>query len=338
MEEQGKSSIDILNEGLRSVEHSLNNPNETQEAPLEIQMEREDSDLEDVSEAPSPKKPRTPYHKRIGELNEGKKRAEHNAKLAEQLAYQMANENDRLRKELEEKDQIASAHIINNLETRREYARDVARKAIELGDVESQIEAQELLSKFNSDLEREKNAQKYQEQAQPYYPPQNYMQPAPEPPANPFLEEFMDENPWFNQNSSEYDHRLAQEAVNIFDELTTQLKLTPDKHKIGTREFFNAAKKALKRNHGIVDEDGGYYEEPQQYYPPQRQNRQTPIAPVGQSHGSSYSGGRSARPVNLSSMEIDLAKRMIYKGNLSDDEKIKKYAEAKWQSNNPKGR
>lgn len=330
-----KTTEVLLQDSVKAIEEALKGQ---KDEPLEITIEGDKPASPEPTEEKQErsKKTHTPFHKRIGELTSEKKKYE-------QLAYQMAAENDRLLKVVKEKDQFAADQYRTGLEIKIAALKDVQEDAINSGDTKKQIEAQELLAKYNANLsilERDR------EQAELYETEEQYQEPQYEPQnqdVNPYLEEFVAENPWCNQNSPDYDPYLAQEAVQTCNVLEKQLKLAGKRDLIGTREFFDSVKRAMYASNGLTDDmvqeqPTESYREP--YQPPQRRvSAPSPIAPVSRNYQGGQPQNTAPRSVYLSEFEKDIAKRMIYDNkNLTEDQKIRRFAENKWKLEQQKGR
>lgn len=307
---QGDSSLDK-----NTIEIDLGIESPTSEQDVQKQQERED--------------------KKIGKKGESRK-AKHDAKRLHELEQRVL-EAERLAEEYRlygmQKEQeaasqrsVAEAQYDHSLKVKEESARKLLTEAIEEGDVEKQVLAQDLLTQFKT--ERTIN-QSYRGDSSRtvnnyYHPNQNYPQYSPQsPPHNPHFEEWLDNNSWCDPHSEDYDYELANEAVAISRDIEKNFKFNGYSHLVGTPEFFQEINDILSNKYKINKHEQSNY----------ARETNPMVAPVSRSNTTrSYSTHSSPNKINLSPDEIEMARKMVYDRHMSDADKIKKYAEQKLMS------
>ena len=104
--------------------------------------------------------------------------------------------------------------------------------------------------------------------------------------------EFLERNPWFNQNP-----QLQQEALVIADNMEKQLAFNGQTHLIGTPEYYNVIESTMREQYGFSS--GGQVQEQQSQ---QRQSQTQYQQPVQQK--PSYSEGVESRGVTMADQYV----------------------------------
>jgi len=103
--------------------------------------------------------------KRINQLTAKRKQALEEAEAAYQYAQQVKSQNDEMRKKLAELDQGYTNEYGARVDSQHEQAKKLLKEAREVGDVEKEIEAQDLIARLAIEKERVRVQRVRQEQA-----------------------------------------------------------------------------------------------------------------------------------------------------------------------------
>jgi hypothetical protein len=146
-----------------------------------------------------------------------------------------------------------------------------------------------------------------------------------------YAEEWINENSWFDRESPYYDPEMAEEAMSISSGLDRELKRSRRADLIGTPDYFDTISDAVREKFNIQEEEDEEREE--QYAEPPREQQRQHVAPVSRSSGSysNTSPATSPRTVTLNAKEKEMALKMDYGTTMTAQEKIKKYADSKYQ-------
>ena len=142
--------------------------------------------------------------KRINQLTAKRKQATEEAEAAYQYAQQLHSQNEQMKARLAELDQGYVSEYGTRVESQFEQAKRILREARDLGDVDKEIEAQELLAKLSIEKERVRVSRARQEQAAQEAPVQQAQQPVRQQPQSldPKLVSWMGKNDsWFNKDA-----------------------------------------------------------------------------------------------------------------------------------------
>lgn len=180
------------------------------------------------------KKNRTSEKKRIADLTR-------QLKQAQSVAHDVLTRNQYLETKLTEKQKEALAQEENLITSQKERIKKYLADALEEGDSEKIADAHDLLSQYNAEL-RLINSRKNSPQTEQQY--------APPPPQQPYYieqdqvdheigAEWLDNNPWANPHSPDFDPELHQEADNYSIKLAKKYTLSGKKSEIGSAEFFD---------------------------------------------------------------------------------------------------
>jgi hypothetical protein len=227
------------------------------------------------------------------EFHEERRRKEEAARLQEEAlryAGQMQEENDNLRKTLEEGEGVLVNQAKGRVSAEIDKAKTAYKVAYESGDSDALIEAQAKLS----ELQVEKS--KYDS----YRP-----QPRPKPEIDPVYEQetiepprpsdmgmkWANQNSWFGPHSTGYDPEMTGYAYGVHEKLIRS-GIAPD-----TEAYYNQIDDAMRSVFPDKFDDGSFEE-----LAPQRQAGNV-VAPAARS-------GKRPRKVQLTSTQVSLAKRL----------------------------
>ena len=142
--------------------------------------------------------------KRINQLTAKRKQAAEEAEAAYQYAQQMQQQNEQMRARLQELDQGYISEYGSRVDSQFEQAKKLLKEARDLGDIDKEMEAQELLAKLSIEKERVRVSKQRQEQPVQQAPVQQQVQqPQPQQPQqmDPKLVSWMAKNDsWFNKD------------------------------------------------------------------------------------------------------------------------------------------
>lgn len=132
--------------------------------------------------------------------------------------------------------------------------------AKESGDIKKEVAMQQKLAEIAAQKQTQllsKTLQRNQPQPASYQEPTYYPQPQyqqkdtyQEEPINEYYEDWLEENPWADPRSSEYDSSLSQEVNDIAVELNKNLKFKRHGHMIGTPEYYGALSNIMNERYG----------------------------------------------------------------------------------------
>ena len=222
------------------------------------------------------------------EYHEERRAKEEAARLQEEAlkyAQQIQQENERLRKTLEEGEGVLVNQAKGRVAAELDKAKAAYKAAYETGDPDALIEAQEKLTMLQNEKMRYEN---YKPQPRQQEAPQpQYQQPTPQPnrPSDRALQ-WAQRNDWF-----EKDSEMTGYAYGLHEKLVKS-GVAPD-----TEEYYNQIDNAVRRVFPDRFDDVSFEETA-----PQRQTGNV-VAPAARS-------GKKPRKVQLTSTQVSLAKRL----------------------------
>ena len=222
------------------------------------------------------------------EYHEERRAKEEAARLQEEAlkyAQQIQQENERLRKTLEEGEGVLVNQAKGRVAAELDKAKAAYKAAYETGDPDALIEAQEKLTMLQNEKIRYENYKPQPRQQQAPQP--QYQQPTPQPnrPSDRALQ-WAQRNDWF-----EKDSEMTGYAYGLHEKLVKS-GVAPD-----TEEYYNQIDNAVRRVFPDRFDDVSFEETA-----PQRQTGNV-VAPAARS-------GKKPRKVQLTSTQVSLAKRL----------------------------
>jgi|TARA_R100001460_G_scaffold84297_1_gene125557 hypothetical protein len=161
--------------------------------------------------------------KRIDKLTRKMREAERREQAAIEYAKKIQNQQKVLQSQLNQKDALFVEEGTKKLDAQEEFAKRALQAAIQEGDTEKQVEAQQAMAKMA--IERERlTAEKIQleaQKAQPQTQQQEYVEQPVQPRASGKAKEWADRNDWFNSDramtftSMEIHKDLVQEGFDV---------------------------------------------------------------------------------------------------------------------------
>lgn len=264
--------------------------------------------INDVNRPKQQDKKRDTLKRRVDELA-------YNAKMAATREKQLLaeiQERDRILMEqaaqISQNKQHANAYYEESLEFKEQAVLERLKIAKENGDFEKEIACtQELANvasrKATQQLSRslnqqhssaqaaQHNYQQYNNYAEPQYTPSYEPEPVNEP-VNEHYENWLDDNPWADSNSPEYDQSMAKEVYEISQAVDKQFILNRQRDMIGTPQYFDKLNNIMSYRYGVggnnqSDEDNNFPDN--RNYPeqtrPTRQQEHSVVAPVSRGSG-----------------------------------------------------
>lgn len=227
------------------------------------------------------------------EYHEERRAKEEAARLQDEAlryAEQIKQENDRLKKTINDGEAVLVNQAKGRVDAQLEKARAAYKSAYETGDSDALIEAQEAIAKLS--VEKDKY-DSYKPKPAPQPTPQPQYQQQSEVPRKPSQMgiEWAKDNPWFGPHSSGYDPEMTGYAYGFHEKLVRS-GIAPD-----TEEYYNQIDDAMRRVFPDKFDDG-----PIEEIAPQRQAGNV-VAPAARS-------GKKPRKVQLTSTQVSLAKRL----------------------------
>ena len=222
------------------------------------------------------------------EYHEERRAKEEAARLQEEAlkyAQQIQQENEKLRKTLEEGEGVLVNQAKGRVAAEMDKAKAAYKAAYESGDPDALIEAQEKLTTLQNEKIRYESYRPQPRQQQAPQP--QYQQPTPQPnrPSDRALQ-WAQRNDWF-----EKDSEMTGYAYGLHEKLVKS-GVAPD-----TEEYYNQIDNAVRRVFPDKFDDVSFEETA-----PQRQTGNV-VAPAARS-------GKKPRKVQLTSTQVSLAKRL----------------------------
>ena len=254
-------------------------------------------------------------------LEEAQAKAEQNAHYSN-VYYEQSLENDEKR-------------ILTELENAKES-----------GDIKKEVYMQQQLAEIAAQRQTQLLSKTLYKQQQPapvnyqdpsYYQPQQAYQQAP---ANEYYEDFLEENPWADPNSPEYDSNLRQEVSDYAAELDKNLKFKGQGSMIGTPEYYGALNNIMNERYGGNANNDNQYND-NDYYEDNRAYEVAPVTKRGSSMADRYVSNNQnpnhnqRKNVPLTKEEWDIAARLaptlskIYGRPFSVEEAVAEYYKQK---------
>ena len=226
--------------------------------------------------------------KRINQLTAKRKQALEETEAAYQYAQQLKDQNEQMKKKLAELDQGYTNEYGARVESQHEQAKKLLKEAREIGDVEKEIEAQDLIARLAIEKERVRVQKVRQEQASQEIPEAPVQPQRQIPPKVEDLDEKL--QVWLGKNDSWFnkDMVMTRGAQAIHEQLVGAEGFDPN-----TDEYYAEIDKRIRS------------EFPHKFQT-QRQNAQT-VAPA--SSGRSMKSGRK-KTVELTTGQVAFAKKM----------------------------
>lgn len=228
--------------------------------PVEASAEDPEEEL-DEEEEPKGKarKPRVPAKTRINDLSRKYHTESRRAEKAEIELAKIREENERLKRLNESQNKSVVNSQESMIASSIMHARQLKAKAIEDGDIEAQVNADEALAVAIADkrqLDAVKVHQKlmeedrqYQEQLEKQRPQnQRTSEYEDEVEATPEAVEWVATNPWFNESSEDYDPDLHQKAFAYAQYLDRDYLRKGKEDSIGTYEYFDDLNRYMSRH------------------------------------------------------------------------------------------
>ena len=261
-----------------------NRPRQAKDADVDESVEDNDDEIKSYSEG---------VQKRIKKLSWEKQEKERQRIEAQNLqeealkyAEQIKQENERLRKTLEEGEGVLVNQAKGRVAAELEKARSEAKAAYEIGDADAMIAANERVARLATEEEKYKS---YKPQPRPQPAPQPQYQQQVQRPAQPDQRalEWAKSNDWF-----EKDPEMTGYAYGLHEKL---VKSGIDPR---SEQYYSEIDTAVRRVFPDKFDDGPIIEESA----PQRQTGNV-VAPAARS-------GKKPRKVQLTSTQVALAKRL----------------------------
>jgi hypothetical protein len=207
--------------------------NTDQESPDQDYDQEPEPDEEQYEEEPIKKpkhKERDRTRERLNEIQREKYQA-----LDENV--RLKSENQRLQQLAEMSSNSASIHYENSVKQRLEHAKNLKRAAKEVGDVNSEIEADiELAAAVSQQNQLE--SWKAEREVERHYPPAP-ANPIPQPNYNrPEVVEWARRNQWMSADSRDYDPHMAQKAEAYANQLDNYCIQQGRLDWIGSSDYF----------------------------------------------------------------------------------------------------
>ena len=280
-------TIDLPTEGdeveIELEEQKTSAPEENKQEELQEQVEETTTDKEVEDQA-------TSVQKRIDKLTRKMREAERQREEAIRFAQHVQEENQKIKQNAYQLDKGYVNESTNRIESQIEAVKEKLKAAVSAGDVDSQIQANELLARLAAENERYKVRQKQladeeesynaqSQQAQPT-PPQQQEQVTPDPKAQKWLAK----NTWFAESTA-----MRETALSIHSELVQE------GFDVSSDEYYSEIDKRIREEFPHKFEDT-------------KQIAQKPVQTVASANRTASNNGR--KKVRLSPSQVAIAKKL----------------------------
>lgn len=272
-----------LEEQKSSEETKQEQPQEEvqQEQPQEEVQETTDKEVEEQA---------TSVQKRIDKLTRKMREAERQREEALRYAKQIQEENQKIKQNAYQLDKGYVTESTNRIESQIEAVKEKLKAAVSAGDVDSQIQANELLARLAAENERYKVRQKqladeeesYNEQSQQAQPAPSQQQEQVTP--DPKAQKWLAKNTWFAESTA-----MRETALSIHSELVQE------GFDVSSDEYYSEIDKRIREEFPHKFEDT-------------KQVAQKPVQTVASANRTASNNGR--KKVRLSPSQVAIAKKL----------------------------
>lgn len=214
-----------------------------EEKPLSEESEEKEQDVEtEIEEGPESeenknkkKKNRKSEKNRISQLTR-------ELRQAQAVAADVINRNQYLESKVTQKEKDNLTTQENYLTAQKERVKKYLTDALEEGDPSKIAEANDLLGQYNAEilwLGRQKQNVEPEVQTPSSYTKPTYNEPVYTPDHREAFNEWVENNPWANENSEDFDRDLHDEADEYSIKLMKKYTISGRKSEIGGTEFFD---------------------------------------------------------------------------------------------------
>ncbi len=198
-------SVDV--ELPNKTEKIINPDPEAEAVETDVKVEQETASSEEMDDYGKK------VQSRIDKLTKRLRESERREQAAIEYAQGVQSDAQKMRHKAKNLDTGYINEFAGRVEAETAEAKKALKAAVELGDSDAQVEAQQKLARLAIESERVKSTQAQRERLkkemeargvnpnQPQMPnPQQYQQPAPPPPPDPKAEEWAEKNKWFGED------------------------------------------------------------------------------------------------------------------------------------------
>ena len=286
---QEQLDIDLPTTG-EHIEVELEEQKSSEETKQEeVQQEQFQEEVQETTDK-EVEEQATSVQKRIDKLTRKMREAERQREEALRFAKQVQEENQKIKQNAYQLDKGYVNESTNRIESQIEAVKEKLKAAVSAGDVDSQIQANELLARLAAENERYKVRQKQladeeesynaqSQQAQPT-PPQQQEQVTPDPKAQKWLAK----NTWFAESTA-----MRETALSIHSELVQE------GFDVSSDEYYSEIDKRIREEFPHKFEDT-------------KQIAQKPVQTVASANRTASNNGR--KKVRLSPSQVAIAKKL----------------------------
>lgn len=195
---------------------------------------------------------------RLGALNNQISELMHaNQELSQKLDYNtkfFSQELDRVAREKEREAKKAHEIEKHSLKVKKDYLINALVEAKEVGDYKAEAKIQDSLMKLQVDLSTADLRAPQREDPSAYV--ERYRPPVVEKaaPLRAEYAEWLENNPWFSEDSPHYNADLAREAIDGARELNKYLQLNKMTHLIDTADYYEALDDLVKSKYNVASQ------------------------------------------------------------------------------------
>ena len=276
-------TIDLPTEGdeveIELEEQKTSAPEENKQEELQEQVEETTTDKEVEDQA-------TSVQKRIDKLTRKMREAERQREEAIRFAQQVQEENQKIKQESRKLDKGYVDESNNRIESQMEAVKEKLKAAISAGDVDSQIQANELLARLAAENERYKLRQKeFEDEEQTVAQSPRFVQQQQED-ITPDLkaQKWLAKNTWFAESTA-----MRETALDIHRDLLQE------GFDVSSDEYYSEIDKRIREEFPHKFEDA-------------KQIAQKPVQTVASANRTASNNGR--KKVRLSPSQVAIAKKL----------------------------
>lgn len=276
-------TIDLPTEGdeveIELEEQKTSAPEENKQEELQEQVEETTTDKEVEDQA-------TSVQKRIDKLTRKMREAERQREEAIRFAQQVQEENQKIKQESRKLDKGYVDESNNRIESQMEAVKEKLKAAISAGDVDSQIQANELLARLAAENERYKLRQKeFEDEEQTVaQSPRPVQQQQEDITPDLKAQKWLAKNTWFAESTA-----MRETALDIHRDLLQE------GFDVSSDEYYSEIDKRIREEFPHKFEDA-------------KQIAQKPVQTVASANRTASNNGR--KKVRLSPSQVAIAKKL----------------------------
>lgn len=259
--EREEPSVDLDNVSIEPDIHHI------PDVPDEVDLDNASSVIRESDSSEETKE--TEEDRRLRHLKNKLSKEKRLRKEQQKRALELQAENEKLREYTLRADSAATSGWEGSIKAGLELSKRNLRTAVEVGDVDSQIQAQEEIARLTSrlnEIESYKYSQQNYTQRQPTEDKsvQSHAEPEPEmydpdEDDNVYRADWVRSNPWANPQSLDFDQDMSEEVSLYASQLNKRLQREGRQSLIGSKAYFKKLNEYVQENFKHVNSDLSNY-------------------------------------------------------------------------------